>query len=167
MVVGLPGPGYGRASIRSRATSAHLRVSDSTFTSFTTRPWRIDSRTHALYAGWIRAFPGAPVLTAAALSSVPVGGVGLAMGASWSVSGQDAAWMTAFGLSFALAVVLFTEGARRIPAAETGLYGGLEVPFAVGLAWLVLGEAPPVLTLAGGALVMGAVLWRGAADLRS
>ena len=121
----------------------------------------------ALYTVLIRAFPGAPVLTAAALSSVPVVGVGLAMGASWSVSGSDAAWLSAFGLSFALAVVLFTEGARRIPAAEAGLYGGLEVPFAVGLAWLVLGEAPPVLTLAGGALVMGAVLWRGLADLKS
>jgi drug/metabolite transporter (DMT)-like permease len=121
----------------------------------------------ALYTVLIRAFPGAPVLTAAALSSVPVVGLGLAMGASFSVSGNDAGWLAAFGLSFALAVVLFTEGARRIPAAEAGLYGGLEVPFAVGLAWLVLGEAPPVLTLAGGALVMGAVLWRGVVDLKS
>lgn len=121
----------------------------------------------ALYTVLIRAFPGAPVLTAAALSSVPVVGLGLAMGASFSVSGNDAGWLAAFGLSFALAVVLFTEGARRIPAAEAGLYGGLEVPFAVGLAWLVLGEAPPVLTLAGGALVVGAVLWRGVADLKS
>lgn len=105
----------------------------------------------APYSVLIRAFPGAPLLTAAAFSSAPVIAAGLILGAPLSVGPGDAAWLVLFGLCFALAAVLFTEGARRIAAAEAGLYGGREMP--------------PGLTLAGGALVMGAVLWRGWRDL--
>jgi drug/metabolite transporter (DMT)-like permease len=119
----------------------------------------------ALYTVLIRAFPGAPLLTAAALSSLPPVAIGLVLGAPLSVGHGDVARLALFGLSFALAVVLFTEGARRTPAAEAGLYGGLEVPLAVGFAWLWLVEAPPALTLVGGVLVMGAVVWRGWRDL--
>ena len=39
-----------------------------------------------------------------------------------------------FGLAFAVAVVLWTEGTRRIPAAESGLLGCAETPFAALLA---------------------------------
>jgi drug/metabolite transporter (DMT)-like permease len=120
----------------------------------------------SLYIVLIRAFPGAPAMRAAALSSVFPVVAGLMLGAPVAVSPQDMALLVAFGLSFALANIAFTEGARRIPAAEAGLYGGLEVPVAVVLAGLVLGEAPPAATLAGGGLVMAAVVWRGLADLR-
>lgn len=120
----------------------------------------------SLYIVLIRAFPGAPAMTAAALSALVPIAAGLAQGAGTGVARGDVPWLVAFGLSYALANVLFTEGARRIPAAEAGLYGGLEVPVAVVLAALALGELPPALTLIGGAVVMAAVLWRGVADLR-
>ena len=121
----------------------------------------------ALYTVLIRAFPKAPVLTAAALSCLPPVVIGLALGAPLVPVVGDMAWLVLFGLSFALAVVLFTEGARRIPAAEAGFYGGLEVPLAVLLAWVILAEWPPLPTVLGGALIMSAVFWRGWRDLSS
>ncbi len=120
-----------------------------------------------LYTVLIRAFPQAPLLTAAALSSVLPVMLGLAMGVPLLPEVRDMAWLVLFGLSFALAVVLFTEGARRIPAAEAGFYGGLEVPLAVLLAWGLLSEWPPLSTVLGGVLIMSAVFWRGWRDLSS
>lgn len=121
----------------------------------------------ALYTVLIRAFPQAPAMRAAALSALPLAGLGLVFGAPFDVGGRDMAWLVLFGLSFAGAVILFTEGARRIPAAEAGLYGGAETPFAVLFAGLVLAEWPAPATVAGGALVLAAVFWRGWRDLRS
>ena len=74
--------------------------------------------------------------------------------------------LLAFGLSFAVAVILWTEGARRIPAAEAGLFGAAETPFAVLLAWALLAEVPPLTTFLGGTLVLAAVLARAWRDAR-
>ncbi len=119
----------------------------------------------ALYTVLIRAFPKAPALRAAALSALLLFAAGLALGAPFAVAPDDLPGLLAFGLSFALAVILFTEGALRIMPAEAGLYGGAEVPLALIFAWVILSEAPPLTTVMGGALVMGAVLWRGWRDL--
>ena len=70
-----------------------------------------------------------------------------------------------FGLVFAVSLVLWTEGVRLIPAAEAGLLGSSETPFSILLAWIVLSEAPPLVTVAGGLLVLGAVLGHAGADL--
>ena len=43
-----------------------------------------------------------------------------------------------FGLSFAAASILWTEGARFLPASESGLLGAAEVPLAILFAWLIL-----------------------------
>lgn len=118
----------------------------------------------ALYTVLIRAFPRAPAMRAAALSAVPLAGLGLALGTPFAVGPRDMALLALFGLAYAGAVVLFTEGARRIPAAEAGLYGGAETPFAVLFAGLLLGEWPAPATMAGGALVLAAVAWRGWRD---
>ena len=120
----------------------------------------------ALYTVLIRAFPEAPAMRAGALSALPLVGAGFALGAPLAVSGPDLIRLCLYGLSFAVAAILFTEGARRIPAAETGLYGGAETPFAVVFAWTFLSEWPPRATLIGGAIVMAAVFWRGWNDLR-
>lgn len=120
----------------------------------------------ALYTVLIRAFPEAPAMRAGALSALPLLALGLVFGDPFGVGGRDMVWLCLFGLSFAAAVILFTEGARRIPAAETGLYGGAETPMAVLFAWLLLEEWPPLATWAGGSVVMAAVLWRGWRDLR-
>ncbi|MGM0583987.1 MAG: DMT family transporter [Pseudomonadota bacterium] len=63
-----------------------------------------------------------------------------------------------------LAIVLLAWASRRLPAAEVSMFTLLEVVCAPILVWAVLGEEPGVWTLAGGALVMGALalhtLWR-------
>ena len=83
----------------------------------------------------------------------------------FAVSRSDAILLVLFGLSFAVAVVLMTEGARLIPAAEASLLGAVETPFAVLLAWLILAELPPATGFVGGALVLAAVFAHAARDL--
>jgi drug/metabolite transporter (DMT)-like permease len=57
----------------------------------------------------------------------------------------------------AVGLVFFTMGARLIPAAEVALITLLEVVLGPLWVWLALSERPSTTTLAGGAVVMGAV----------
>ena len=82
-----------------------------------------------------------------------------------AVSHQDMILLTIFGLSFAVAVVLWTEGTRLIPAAQSGLLGSSETPFAIVLAWLLLSELPPFSSFIGGAVVLAAVFGHAALDV--
>ncbi|WP_269931568.1 DMT family transporter [Aminobacter sp. HY435] len=125
--------------------------------------------TFALYAVLVRRFRDAPVVWAGAVSGL------LGFIPAWFVSDPlnvpvtDWPVLATFGCTFALAVILWTEGARRIPAAEAGLLGTMEVPFGILFAWLFLGEAPPAASLTGGAIVLGAVVahsWRDWATSR-
>ena len=71
-----------------------------------------------------------------------------------------------FGLTtVCIAFVMFMEGAKRIPAAESGLISILDV--ALGPLWVFLafGEDPGLGAIFGGVVVLGAVLWRMAPDL--
>ena len=70
--------------------------------------------------------------------------------------------LTTIGLSF----VLFMEGAKFIPSAEAGLISLLDVVLAPIWVFLAFGENPGAATLLGGAIVLGAALWRIAPDLR-
>ncbi|MCY1126925.1 EamA family transporter [Frigidibacter sp. RF13] len=113
----------------------------------------------------IRRGEGVPVLRAMAAAALPLGFAGLAFGDPLSVSVRDGMLLAAFGLSFALATILLTEGARRIPPAEVAFLGGADVPIAIGLAAVLLGEWPPVLTWIGGSVVLFAVVRQGWRDL--
>ncbi len=53
-----------------------------------------------------------------------------------------------------------------IPAAEAGLLGSSETPFAIVLAWLLLSELPPTAGFVGGGIVLAAVFVHAACDLR-
>lgn len=120
--------------------------------------------TFALYATLVRRFRNAPVVWAGAVSAF------LGIFPAWfvtdpfAVPGQDIPVLAMFGFTFALAAVLWTEGARRIPAAEAGLLGTAEVPFGIFFAWLFLAETPPVASLSGGAIVLAAVFWHAWRD---
>ncbi len=119
----------------------------------------------ALTTIMIRRFQDVPVLRAMAAAALPLGIAGLALGEPFAVSGRDAALLAAFGLSFALATILLTEGARRIPPAEVAFLGSVEVPIVIALGVLLLGEWPPLLTWSGGAIVLCAVTWHTARDM--
>jgi drug/metabolite transporter (DMT)-like permease len=79
---------------------------------------------------------------------------------------HDLGILFVFGLTtIGLAFVLFMEGAKLIPSAEAGLISLLDVVLAPVWVFLAFGENPGVATLLGGAIVLGAALWRMAPDL--
>lgn len=119
-----------------------------------------------LYLVLIRAFAGTGVVLAGVVGSGLLIGFSFVVSDPLAISGADLGWAALFGMSFAGAFILWTEGARMIPAAEAGLLGGAEIPFAVLFAWVLLAEVPPQTTLAGGALVLAAVLWCAVRDAR-
>jgi drug/metabolite transporter (DMT)-like permease len=67
----------------------------------------------------------------------------------------------------ALAFMLFLIGGRHIPSSEAGLIGMLDVVLGPFWVWLVFAEEPGAPALAGGGLVLAAVLWYLAAQLRA
>ena len=119
----------------------------------------------ALLIVLIRRFEGADAVVALGSAGVLLFVVALVVADPLGVAGDQAPIIVFFGLVFAASLVLWTEGARLIPAAEAGLLASSETPFSILLAWVVLAEAPPLVTVAGGLLVLGAVLVHAGADL--
>ena len=75
------------------------------------------------------------------------------------IGGDDVAWLAALGIGqIGLGFVLFTVGARLIPAAQVGLITLLEVVLGPAWVWLALDERPSTLTLVGGAIVISAIV---------
>ena len=120
---------------------------------------------NALYMVLIRVFRDSPVVLAGGVSALQLFVVGWFVVDPLSVSVQDASLLVLFGVSFAVAVVLWTEGTKLIPAAEAGLLGTAETPFAIILAWLLLAELPPIASFVGGGIILAAVLAHARRDL--
>ncbi|MCO5134962.1 MAG: DMT family transporter [Phyllobacteriaceae bacterium] len=76
-----------------------------------------------------------------------------------AVSSRDLVILACFGLAFAVASVTMMEGVKRIPAGEAALIGTLETPIAPVLAYLFFAEVPVAATLAGGAIILAAVIF--------
>lgn len=77
----------------------------------------------------------------------------------FDVSSRDLALLAVFGVTqSALGLVLFGLGSRMIPSAEATLLTALDVPLAPLWVWLAFGEVPSPYTLAGGLIVLAAVL---------
>ena len=72
--------------------------------------------------------------------------------------------MGAFQVSAAL--VLYAAGARYVPAAELMVLALIEVILGPFWVWLILDEAPTLLGLIGGVVVVGAVAYNAFAGLR-
>jgi len=81
-----------------------------------------------------------------------------------SVSRTDLGLLALLGVTqIGLGLVFLTIGARLIPAAEVALLTLLEIVLGPLWVWLALGERPSAATLAGGAIVLGAVIVQTAA----
>lgn len=119
----------------------------------------------AVYMVLIRVFRDTPVVLALAASSLQVFLAGWFLTDPLAVSAGDLVTLALFGLIFAFAAILLTEGTRLIPAAEAGLLGTAETPIAPLLAWLVLAEIPPPATFVGGGIVLAVVLAHALRDL--
>ena len=118
----------------------------------------------ALYMIMVRAFRDTPAVWAGAVSAFLLFVLGWFVTDPLAVSARDAVLLATFGASFALSSILWTEGARLIPAAESGLLGSAEVPFAILFAFLFLGEIAPAASLIGGAIVLAAVFAHAGRD---
>jgi len=73
-------------------------------------------------------------------------------------------YMGAFQVSASL--VLYAAGAKYVPAAELMVLALIEVILGPMWVWLILGEAPTWLGIAGGAIVVGAVFFNAMTGLR-
>jgi drug/metabolite transporter (DMT)-like permease len=120
----------------------------------------------ALYMVLIRRFRDTPVVLAGGVSALQLFVVGWLVSDPFAVTREDAVLLVLFGASFAIALVLWTEGTRLIPAAESGFLGTAETPFAMLLAWLLLAELPPLASFAGAGIVLTAVVGHALLDLR-
>jgi drug/metabolite transporter (DMT)-like permease len=75
------------------------------------------------------------------------------------ITGGDLGWLALLGIGqIGLGFVLLTVGARLIPAAQVGLITLLEVVLGPVWVWAALDERPSTLTLAGGAIVIIAIV---------
>ena len=76
-----------------------------------------------------------------------------------SVSAIDLVALAMFGLlQVGLGLTLFALGSRLLPSGQASLIATLETPLMPFWVWLAFAEVPAFRALAGGALVMGAVL---------
>ncbi|HLW89733.1 MAG TPA: DMT family transporter [Roseiarcus sp.] len=90
----------------------------------------------------------------------------LALSPRQPVGAADLVIVAIFGLAtVCVAFVMFMEGAKHIPAAESALINMAEAVLGPLWVFLAFGENPGVRAMIGGALVLGAVLWRIAPDL--
>ena len=91
--------------------------------------------------------------------------VTLPMSLPWSATAHDLSLLGLLGVfQLAIPCLLAVQLTRVLPAPEISLIGLLEVVFGVLLAWVGAGEAPGPTALAGGSLVIGALLvneWLG------
>ncbi len=77
---------------------------------------------------------------------------------SFSVTPNDLALCSVMGIvQVGLGLILFTAGSRYLPAAELTLLSLTEVVLGPIWVWLGVGEIPSLLTVVGGAVVLGAV----------
>lgn len=121
------------------------------------------------FAGMVvlqRRQPKASMIAVNAIGALGSGLFGLINSPHPSLGATDFAVLFVFALTtIGLSFVLFMEGAKLIPSAEAGLISLLDVVLAPIWVFLAFGENPGAATLLGGAIVLGAALWRMAPDL--
>ncbi len=83
------------------------------------------------------------------------------------VSARDFTLLASLGVAqMALGLILFTAGARLIPAAQAGLITLLEIVLGPLWVWLLYQEDPGIPTLLGGAVILATVLLHALSELR-
>lgn len=111
---------------------------------------------------------GRSTVPAMGLGALIGAGVGLVLAPAFVPPAADWPALLAMGLIVSpLAFICLTIGPRYIPAADVGLILLLEAIFGPLLVWAVLGEYPGPYTLAGGAIVLGALAISNAVALRT
>lgn len=108
----------------------------------------------------MRRNPGIPNLAASILAVLMSTIVATPFMTEFAIPTEDLAMLAAFGIvNSALGILFFLIGAKHLPAIQTALITALETPLAPFWVWLAFGIAPGLLTMVGGAIVVGAVVW--------
>jgi drug/metabolite transporter (DMT)-like permease len=122
----------------------------------------------ALATVLVRRFSHIRMTPATCLSSLWLVAVGGFLGSPASIGGGDLVLLILFGAcQLGVGFILFTTGARLIPAGETILLSLLESILAPIWVWVwpTLHEYPGDRALIGGALVIAAVIWNTVAEM--
>ena len=107
----------------------------------------------------IRRHPEIQMAPAAALATALTALVALPLAEPLATGAGDLLLLAFFGVGqFGAGFLLFMAGARLIPAAQSALIGMLETVLGPLWVWLLLSERPRAATLAGGALILTALL---------
>lgn len=100
-------------------------------------------------------------------TAIVAGAVCVLTGQFFAVSGHDLALALGLGvLQLGVGLVIFTRGARAVPAAELALLSMTEVVLGPFWVWLALGETAGPYTLAGGAILLAAIAGNALSGLR-
>ena len=115
---------------------------------------------------FVRRHPEIQMTPAAALATAITTLVAFPLADPLGTTARDMTLLTFFGIGqFAVGFLIFMTGARLIPVAETSLIGMLEIVLGPLWVWLALDERPPAASLAGGALILGALVTNTMLDL--
>ena len=107
----------------------------------------------------IRRNPGISMLPAVGLSAFLCALIVLPFARPLSVSGQEFLLLALFGMSqFGLGLLLLALGTPLVSATRGALIGVLQTPLGTLWVWLAFAERPGWMTLAGGAIVVAAVV---------
>ncbi|WP_035655898.1 DMT family transporter [Bradyrhizobium sp. STM 3809] len=108
----------------------------------------------------MRRYKDTPMVAAAAVSNLLGSAVSIPFaGDLLAVSAVDVGTLAMFGLcQVALGLTLFSLGVRLLPSGRASLIATLETPLMPFWVWLAFSELPSGRALAGGALVMMAVI---------
>ncbi len=107
----------------------------------------------------IRRNPGISMLPAVGLSAFLCALIVLPFARPLSVNGEELLLLALFGTSqFGLGLLLLALGTPLVSATRGALIGVLQTPLGTLWVWLAFGEAPGWITLAGGAIVVAAVV---------
>ncbi|MDI1287968.1 MAG: DMT family transporter [Reyranella sp.] len=107
----------------------------------------------------IRRHPSISMLPAVGLSAFLCALIVLPFARPLSVSGEELFLLGLFGTSqFGLGLLLLALGTPLISATRGALIGVLQTPLGTFWVWLAFGEMPAAATIAGGAIVLAAVV---------
>ena len=107
----------------------------------------------------LRHYRAIPLLPTACLANLLGTLLALPFAASLDVTSGDLVNLALFGFfQITLGLTFFTIGSRLIPAAEAALIAVLESPLTPFWVWLAFGDVPSTAALAGGAVVLAAVV---------
>ena len=120
-----------------------------------------------VFAVALRMGRGGDMLPAVFWAGVFAALVSAVMAGDLSITGRDLGLCVFMGVGqIGIGLMLFTLGSRHVPAAELALLSLTEVVFSPIWVWLGVGELPSLPTLAGGAIVLAAIVGRALTGLR-